>query len=95
MRRSRQPTGSGLYSISSSALASWRRQFETVPTPNVPGGRYPDRDGRDETRCLPESGSACLSRAAFNSWRTPQRDFAKWSGIPCAKSHIRQGIDRR
>jgi len=27
MRRSRQPTGSGLYSISSSALASWGRQL--------------------------------------------------------------------
>src|SRR5262249_14120526 len=64
-----QHTTHGLraYSISSSALASWRRQFETVPTPNVPGGRYPDRHGRDETRCLPESGSARLSRSAFNS----------------------------
>jgi len=63
MHRSIQPTGSGLYSIS--ALASWRRQFETVPTPNVPGGGYPDRLGRDETRCLPESGSARFKPVCF------------------------------
>jgi len=63
MHRSIQPTGSGLYSIS--ALASWRRQFETVPTPDVPGGGYPDRLGRDETRCLPESGSARFKPVCF------------------------------
>jgi hypothetical protein len=58
IHRSIQPTASGLYSISSSTLASWGRQFETVPTPNVPGGRYPDRPGRDEPRRLPESGNS-------------------------------------
>src|SRR5215831_3707391 len=65
MHRSIQPTGSGLYSSSSSALASWGRQFETVPTPNVPGGGYPDHLGRDETRCRPESGSARFKPFCF------------------------------
>src|SRR5262249_58447427 len=41
------------------------RQFETVPTPNVPGGGYPDRLGRDETRCRPESGSARFKPFCF------------------------------
>jgi hypothetical protein len=83
------------YSISSSALASWGRQFETVLMPNVPGGRYPGRHGRDEPRCLPESGSSHFKPLLLIVSGPGSRGLAKWSRMPCAKSHIRQGIDRR
>src|SRR5262249_17318166 len=74
--------------------------------PNVPGGRYPDRQGRDEAGCLPESGSARFkplllilsgpgSRASRNGRECPVRNHTSGresiGDDECAHSLPRRG----